>query len=97
MSDMLKGFVEKALDEQVNKNYPHMSYPSCVCARVVSVKSEMERYICTLKILDKNNQPDERFPEVPFVSTDILFEKNDVAVVILLYGECNPYIIGRYD
>ena len=49
----------------------------------------------TLKILDKNKQPDSRFPEVPGVKTDIIILKNDIVAVVLMYGECSPYIIGR--
>ena len=97
MSDMLKGFVTKALDEQIVKNYPHMAYPASVLAKVVSVREEQEKYVCILKILDKNGQLDNRFPEVPFVETNIELATGDIAVVLLLYGECRPYIIGRYD
>lgn len=46
-------------------------------------------------MLDKNKQPDSRFPEVPGVKTDIIILKNDIVAVVLMYGECSPYIIGR--
>lgn len=49
----------------------------------------------TLKILDKNKQPDIRFPEVPKVKTDIPVLKNEIVAIVLMYGECKPYIIGR--
>lgn len=54
-------------------------------------------YTVTLKILDKNKQTDTRFPEVPMVSTKVPVESGDTVVVILLYGECDPYIVGRCD
>jgi len=97
MSDMLKGFVVKVLGEHISKNHPHMAYPNSICARVVSVKKEQKLYVCTLKILDKNGVADASFPEIPFVKTNIEVAINDIAVVLLLYGECNPYIIGRYN
>ena len=52
-------------------------------------------YEATLKILDKNKQPDIRFPEVPKVKTDIPVLKNEIVAIVLMYGECKPYIIGR--
>lgn len=95
MSDMMKKFVEQELESQIKQNYPHMQYPPCLYAKVVAVKEKEELYEATLKILDKNRQPDSRFPEVPKVTTDIRILKDEIVVVVLLYGECHPYIIGR--
>lgn len=64
-------------------------------AKVVSVRQNGELYEATLKILDKNKQPDIRFPEVPKVKTDIPVLKNEIVAIVLMYGECKPYIIGR--
>ena len=38
---------------------------------------------------------DSRFPEVPKVKTDIPVLKNEIVAIVLMYGDCNPYIIGR--
>lgn len=96
MSDMMKMFVGQELDDQIKKNYPHMQHPSCLYAKVVAVKKKGEKlYEATLRILDKNKQPDSRFPEIPKVATDIPVLKNETVAVVLLYGECKPYIIGR--
>lgn len=95
MSDMMKSFVEQELGNQIKTNYPHLQYPSCLYARVVAVKEAEKLYEATLKILDKNREADVRFPEVPKVKTDIQMQKDDIVVVVLLYGECRPYIIGR--
>ena len=95
MSDMLKTFVGQELGNQIKENYPHMQYPPGLYARVVAVKNKGEHYEATLKILDKNRQPDSRFPEIPKVMTDIPVLKDETVVIILLYGECRPYIIGR--
>jgi len=95
MSDMLKVFVLQELDNQIKANYPHMQYPPCIYAKVVKAEGYSGKYICTLKILDKNRQADSRFPEVPMVATEIEVQKDDIVVVLLLYGECAPYIIGR--
>ena len=40
-----------------------------------------ELYEATLKILDKNKQPDIRFPEVPKVKTDIPVLKNEIVAL----------------
>ena len=89
MSDMMKIFVEQELQNQIKENYPHMQYPPGLYAKVVAVKQDGELYEATLKILDKNKQPDSSFPEVPKVKTDI------PVLIVLMYGECKPYIIGR--
>lgn len=95
MSDMMKQFVAQGLSQQIKANYPHMQYPPFIYAKAVNVRSVDENYEATLKILDKNRQADSRFPEVPKVVTDIAVSKGDVVVVALLYGELNPYIVGR--
>lgn len=97
MSDMMKLFVRQELAEQIRTNYPHMRYPPCIYAKVVSVKKSGVTYTATLKMLDKNKKPDYRFPEVPMVSTQIPIVKDDTVIVVLLYGECDPFIIGRCD
>lgn len=94
--DMMKNFVIQELENQIRTTYPHLQYPSCMLARVIHIKGTSEKYQCTLKILDNNRQPDNRFPEVPGINTDLQLLKNDVVVVLLLYGQCDLYIIGRY-
>lgn len=58
MSDMMKMFVEQELQNQIKENYPHMQYPPGLYAKVVSVRQNGELYEATIKILDKNKQPD---------------------------------------
>lgn len=96
MSDMMKQFVAQELSQQIKDNYPHMQYPSFIYAKVVTARPAADRYEVTLKILDKNMQVDNRFPEIPKVITDMVVVTNDVVVIALLYGEMNPYIIGRF-
>ena len=91
MSDMMKQFVGQELEQQIKGNYPHLQYPPFMYAKVVYVQGDT----VTLKILGKNKQPDSRFPEVPKVKTRIDIEKGDVVAIALLYGELDPYILGR--
>ena len=97
MSDMLETFVRKEITNEIKTNYPHIQYPAGMYARIVQAKQDGEKYMYTLKILDKNKQTDTRFPEVPMVSTKVPVESGDIVVVMLLYGECDPYIVGRCD
>lgn len=95
MSDMMKQFVAQELEQQIKGNYPHLQYPPLMYAKVVHVQGDMPSREVTIKILDKNKQPDSRFPEVPKVKTDICVEKGDIVTIALLYGELNPYVLGR--
>lgn len=95
MSNMMKMFVGQELESQLKKKYPYMQYPPCMYAKVVGVRDVSGKLECTLRMLDKNRQPDRQFPEVPRVATDIPVAKGETVAVVLLYGECCPYIIGR--
>lgn len=95
MSDMMKQFVRETLDDTLKNEYPHMRYPPCVCAHVVNAKKSGDDYICTIRILDKNMQTDNQFPEIPAVQTSVPVHQGNRVVVLMLYGECNPYIVGR--
>lgn len=95
MSDMLKGFVEKELEEQVQKKYPHIRYPAGLYAKVVQASDSGNGInICTIRILDENLSVDERFPEIPQVKTEIRIAKYDIIVVLLLYGS-RVWVLGR--
>ena len=50
----------------------------------------------TLQILDKDLQKDINFPPMPFIRTELQVALNEIVVVGMLYGECQPYIVGRY-
>lgn len=84
----------------MRSNRPYVKLDPAVIeqARQMDLLSYLQRYEpsnLTLKILDKNKQPDIRFPEVPKVKTDIPVLKNEIVAIVLMYGECKPYIIGR--
>lgn len=95
MSDMLKVFVGQELKEQIKSSYSHMENPPCMYAKVFDIKRQGEKFSCTLKLLDKNKQVDSTYPTVPGVLTNIAFEVNDIAVILLPYGRYNPYIVGK--
>ena len=86
MSDMLKSFVKKELEEQIKNKYSHIKYPAGMYAKVVQVikKNDVSEYV--LRILDKNLNEDSSFAEIPGVRTELELNKGDIAVILLLYG-----------
>ena len=97
MSDMLQIFVKKEIEKQIQEKYPHVKYPSGMYARVVQIKEDDGKKICTLKILDKAMNIDNDFPEIPGVETDVELKQNDVAVILLLYGGSGVFVLGRHE
>lgn len=97
MSDMLKTFVNMALDERIREKYPHLRHPACVYARIVKVCQADGIYEYTVRILDADMDTDEDFPEIPGVRSSLRMKEGDTAVVMLLYGGANVYVIGRRD
>lgn len=96
MSDILKAFVEKEMQNQIKENYPHIQYPAGMYAQVTQVTGGGQGiFTCTLKILDKNLNPDNDIPEIPNVRTEIALEKDDIAVILMIYGGSQIWVLGR--
>lgn len=95
MSDMLKTFVNNALDDRIREKYSHLRHPAGVCAKIVRAGQVNDSYEYTVKILNESMEPDEDFPEIPGVRSDIQMDPGDTAVVLLLYGGAGVYVIGR--
>lgn len=94
--DLMKTFVRKELKRQIKEKYPYIQHPSGVYAKVVYVKRQAERNVCTLKVLDQNFNADDNYSEIPLVFTDISVQKGDIVVIMLLYAGNEAYILGRY-
>ena len=97
MSDMLETFVRKGITNEIKTNYPHIQYPAGMYARIVQAKQDGEKYMYTLKILDKTLNVDNDFPEIPNVRSSIQIQKDDIVVVLLLYGGSDVFILGRCE
>ena len=95
MSDMLKTFVKKELEEQIKSKYPHIKYPVGMYAKVMQVKNSNGILECTLKILDKNLNEDNVFSEIPGVKTEVELKQGDIAIILLLYGGSQVWVLGR--
>ena len=96
MGDMLKEFVKSSIENEIKENYPHIRHPAWMYAKVTEWRKEAELSVVTLQILDKDLQKDINFPPMPFIRTELQVALNEVVVVGMLYGECQPYIVGRY-
>lgn len=56
MSDMLETFVRKGIENEIKTNYPHIQHPAGMYAKIVQVKTDNEKYVYTLKILDNKRR-----------------------------------------
>lgn len=63
----------------------------------MQAKQDGEKYMYTLKILDKTLNVDNDFPEIPNVRSSIQVQKDDIVVVLLLYGGSDVFILGRCE
>ena len=97
MSGLLEDFTRSAIGQEIKANYPHIEHPQGVYAKVVYAVKDGEKYTCVLKILDRAMNPDNSFPEIPGVRTDIKVSTGDTVVLLLLYGGSGFYILGRYE
>ena len=95
MAEMLKEFVSNELEKQVNEKYPHIKNPPCMYAKVINVMEKGDLFSYTLKILDKNMEVNNDFPEVPNVKSVLQLNSGDIAVIVLLYGGSDIFILGR--
>lgn len=98
MAGMLQDIVRSELESLIAERYPHLKNPLAVLARVTKSENDGNgNYTVSLKILDKNKRENNDYPEIPLVKTRIKLIETDVAVVNLLYGETDPYVLGRWE
>ena len=97
MSDMLETFVRKGIENEIKTNYPHIQHPAGMYAKIVHVKTDNEKYVYTLKILDKTLNVNNDFPEIPNVKSSIKAQKEDIVAVLLLYGGSDVFVLGRCE
>lgn len=98
MGDMMKVFVDREIDEQIREKYPHMRNPSGACARIVQAEVNGQQpgtYKYAIRILDQSLNTDDQYPEIPGVISSLKLDKEDIVVVLFLYGGTDVYIIGR--
>jgi hypothetical protein len=92
---MLEAMMSAAIDKKIKTEYPHLELPAAVYAKVTKVQQLSEGYEYNLKILDEIKEVNESFPEIPGVMSEIALEAGDIAVVLLLYGKLNVFVVGK--
>ncbi|MEF2965675.1 hypothetical protein V3851_07520 [Paenibacillus sp. M1] len=80
-----------AIDKRMKTEYPHLLYPAAMRAKIT--RAAAGQY--NLKILDDTGAVDDRFPEIPNVKSDQAFEAGDTVAILLMYGQLDPYIVGK--
>ena len=98
MGDMMKVFVDREIDGQIREKYPHLRHPAGVCARIVAIGANSKQpgsYEYTIRILDEGMNVDAQYPEIPGVVSALTLKKDEVVVVLFLYGGTAVYILGR--
>lgn len=91
MSDMLKTFVKKEMENIIAKKYPHIRHPAGMYAKVTDTKD----HVYTIQILDAAGKEDADYPEYPGIKSGLALEKGDVVAVVFLYEGSSVYIAGR--
>lgn len=97
MAGLLQEFVQKEIENEVRKKYPHMQHPPGMYAEVVRAEENGGKHVCTLRVLDRGMNIDSSFPEIPNVKTDIDLKKGDTAVILFLYGGSAAFVLGRIE
>ena len=97
MSDMLETFVRKEITNEIKTNY-RISSIQPECMQELCRQNRMAKNICTLsRFLTKQLNVDNDFPEIPNVRSSIQIQKDDIVVVLLLYGGSDVFILGRCE
>ncbi|WP_018752680.1 hypothetical protein [Paenibacillus sanguinis] len=86
----LAQMINTAVKKQIETDYPHLLYPAAVRAKITKAAGEYN-----LKILDDNGVIDARYPEIPNVKSEQIFEVGDTVAVLLMYGQLDLYIVGK--
>lgn len=91
---MLKEVIVKQIREFLQIEMPHTLLPQAVYARVTKGGNDK----VSLRILDKSNQDDENYSELPDIKTEVPYEKDDIVLLSFIYGELEkPVIVRKCD
>ncbi len=89
---MMETMIESKTKNILKRDYSHIEHPSTAYARITKVSGNEYN----LKILDEGKAVDTRFPEIPRVKSDRVFELGDIVAITLLYGKLSHvYILGK--
>lgn len=96
MSGILEETIKKVMADTFNSEYTHLNHPGMVLCQVIRMDADR---IATIKILDKSgNNEDPNYPEIPGIHISLPdVSAGDIVVAGMLYGDCRPYVLGRYQ
>jgi len=92
---MLSEMIRSVIGKTMQTDYPHILIPLAVKARVTKVWGGAAIYQYNLQILNPTGADDEQYPEIPGVKSDVALERGETAAVLLMYGQLDPYIVGK--
>lgn len=91
----LKQMIRNEITNKINREYPHLKMPTAMYARITGAAQQGTDYIYNIKILGKDLGYSSEHPEIPGVKSKLKIETGKSVVVLLMYGELNPFIVGE--
>ena len=89
---MLENMISSVLKKEMEDKYQHVILPGSVYAKITFLSAE--GYY--LKILGKNGQVDEDYPELVGIKSALELSIGDNVLVVFPYGELNKaHIVGK--
>lgn len=81
--------------EMIPEQYPHLQYPPVLIAQITKFTPMTHYNLYNLKVLDADGGIDESYPELPDVHSRLGLKVGAHAVIVLIRGRLQPYIIGE--
>lgn len=76
-------------------SYDDLTVTNKTEGKVFDAKIDGSWYEYSLKMLTRDGEIDEEFPEIPGVRSKVQIGVGGTAAVVLLYGELRPCIVGE--
>ena len=92
---MLEDMMKIVMENKIKTEYPQLLLPVAAYAKVTKVQEFTDYALYNLKLLDENRNIDTRYPELPDTRSGFGLESGDIVTVLLMYGQLQPYIVGK--
>lgn len=93
MESLLEGAIRRESMKIIWKYFRHIRLPQAMLAKVTKGGK-----IVTLKILDEDENEDERFAEIPDLPTLETWTEGDIVIITFLYGKIElPIILRKWE
>lgn len=94
---MLEEMVKAIMKKVIGIDYPHLTSPAIIFARVEAVHRYGNWYDYRLIALDRFGNQDKTYPLLPRVRSKKYFIEGTRIAVALPYGELTPVILEEVD